>query len=59
MSGRILTDAELRTLEADNIRAALSECHGKVYGANGAAALLGVKPTTLHSRIKALGIRET
>jgi transcriptional regulator with GAF, ATPase, and Fis domain len=56
---RILTDEELRTLEADNIRAALSQCHGKVYGPNGAAALLGVKPTTLNSRIKALGIRDT
>lgn len=54
---RVLTDEELRTLEANNIRAALSECHGKVYGANGAAALLGLKPTTLNSRIKSLGIR--
>ena len=56
---RILTDEELRTFEAENIRAALSQCHGKVYGPNGAAALLGVKPTTLNSRIKALGIRDT
>lgn len=56
---RILTDEELRTFEAENIRAALSQCHGKVYGPNGAAALLGVKPTTLTSRIKSLGIRDT
>ena len=55
---RILTDEELRSLEANNIRAALSQCHGKVYGAKGAAALLGVKPTTLNSRIKSLGIRD-
>lgn len=55
---RILTDEELRSLEANNIRAALSICHGKVYGAKGAAALLGVKPTTLNSRIKSLGIRD-
>ena len=55
---RILTDEELRSLEANNIRAALSKCHGKVYGAKGAAALLGVKPTTLNSRIKSLGIRD-
>ncbi len=54
---RILTDDELRSLEANNIQAALSKCHGKVYGANGAAALLGVKPTTLNSRIKSLGIK--
>lgn len=55
---RILTDTELREFEAENIRAALSQCHGKVYGPNGAAALLGVKPTTLNSRIKALGIKQ-
>lgn len=55
---RILTDEELRSLEAANIRAALAKCHGKVYGANGAAALLGVKPTTLNSRIKSLGIKD-
>jgi transcriptional regulator with GAF, ATPase, and Fis domain len=55
---RILTDEELRSLEATNIQAALSKCHGKVYGANGAAALLGVKPTTLNSRIKSLGIKD-
>ena len=56
---RILTDEELRAFEADNIRAALSHCHGKVYGPKGAAALLGIKPTTLNSRIKSLGIRDT
>lgn len=56
---RILTDVELRMFEANNIRAALSECHGKVYGANGAATLLGLKPTTLNSRIKSLGIKNS
>jgi transcriptional regulator with GAF, ATPase, and Fis domain len=30
----------------------LMACQGKVFGADGAAALLGVKPTTLASRIK-------
>jgi transcriptional regulator with GAF, ATPase, and Fis domain len=51
-----LTDAELRRLEADNIRAALTQTKGKVSGSGGAAELLGMKPTTLASRIKALGI---
>lgn len=55
---RVLTDQELRDFEASNIRAALSACNDKVYGANGAAALLGIKPTTLNSRIKALGIKD-
>jgi transcriptional regulator with GAF, ATPase, and Fis domain len=53
---RIMTDAELRKLEADNIGAALEATGGKVYGPDGAARLLGVKPTTLASRMKALGL---
>ena len=53
---RVLTDDEVRRLEAENIRAALRVAAGKLYGADGAAALLGVKPTTLASRMKALGI---
>ncbi len=55
---RILTDEELRTLEGENIRAALKACGGKVYGPNGAANVLGLKPTTLNSRIKSLGVKE-
>jgi transcriptional regulator with GAF, ATPase, and Fis domain len=53
---RVLTDAELRRLEADNIREALRRTAGKVSGPGGAAELLGIKPTTLASRIKALGL---
>jgi transcriptional regulator with GAF, ATPase, and Fis domain len=53
---RVLTDAEVRKLEADNIRAALRLANGKVSGPGGAADLLGVRPTTLASRIKALGL---
>lgn len=54
---RILTVAELRDLEAHNIRAALQRTGGKIYGDEGAAALLGMKPTTLTSRIKSLDIK--
>jgi transcriptional regulator with GAF, ATPase, and Fis domain len=53
---RVLTDAEVRRLEADNIRAALRRTAGKVSGPGGAAELLGIKPTTLASRIKTLGL---
>ncbi len=52
----ILTASQLRTFEAANIHRALQACDGKVYGETGAAALLGMKPTTLSSRIKSLGI---
>jgi hypothetical protein len=39
-----------------NIRAALCLAKGKVFGAGGAAEMLGIKPTTLASWIKALGL---
>jgi transcriptional regulator with GAF, ATPase, and Fis domain len=55
-ASRILTAAELRDLEANNIRLALASAKGKIYGESGAAAMLAMKPTTLASRIKALGI---
>src|SRR5262245_15949061 len=45
------TAASLPALEA-----ALAVCGGKVFGDGGAAKLLGMKPTTLASRLKALGI---
>ena len=38
------------------IEAALSRCGGRVYGPNGAAALLGLPATTLASRIRVLGL---
>jgi transcriptional regulator with GAF, ATPase, and Fis domain len=52
----ILTASDLRTLEANNIRRALKRTGGKIYGSSGAAELLDMKPTTLASRIKSLGI---
>lgn len=35
-----------------NIARALRQARGKIYGPDGAAELLGLKPTTLVSRIK-------
>lgn len=52
----VLTVSELRTFEANNIRLALERSGGKIYGPNGAAELLQMKPTTLASRIKTLGV---
>jgi transcriptional regulator with GAF, ATPase, and Fis domain len=57
LAPRVMTDAELRRLEADNIRAALAKSGGKIYGPDGAAALLGMRPTTLASRMKTLGFQ--
>jgi transcriptional regulator with GAF, ATPase, and Fis domain len=53
---RVRTAKELEELERNNIIAALEVSEWKVAGENGAAQLLGVKPTTLSSRMKALGI---
>lgn len=36
----------------NNARRALEACRGRVFGPQGAAAMLGVKPTTLASRLK-------
>jgi DNA-binding NtrC family response regulator len=53
----LLTRDELRMRERESIIAALDLTHGKVSGSDGAAALLGMKRTTLNSRILALGLR--
>jgi transcriptional regulator with GAF, ATPase, and Fis domain len=53
---RVRTAKELEELERQNIIAALDSADWKIAGAKGAAQLLGMKPTTLSSRIKALGI---
>ncbi|WP_010583969.1 sigma-54-dependent Fis family transcriptional regulator [Schlesneria paludicola] len=58
-SQRVLTDEELRAFEGKNIEAALAQCRGKIYGPDGAAALLGMKPTTLNSRIKAFNLKNS
>jgi len=54
----ILPEAEIRRLERDNLLAALEATRGQVFGPGGAADLLGVKPTTLASRLKKLRIPE-
>jgi transcriptional regulator with GAF, ATPase, and Fis domain len=52
----VLTVTEIKELERANIERALRRCNGQVYGKEGAAALLGMKPTTLWSRLRSLGI---
>jgi len=53
---RVRTAKELEELERSNIIAALEAAEWRVAGEKGAAQLLGVKPTTLSSRMKALNI---
>ena len=50
----VMTASEMRAHERADIEAALAACAGSASG--GAAGMLDIKPTTLASRIKALGI---
>ena len=53
------TEREWRRLERENLLAALKASGGKVAGRDGAAALLGLNPNTLTSRLRALGLKKT
>ena len=54
---KLLTEAELRSLERGNLLATLQKAKWKIRGPDGAAELLGIKPTTLYSRIQKMGIK--
>jgi PAS domain S-box-containing protein len=56
-SPTIMTDAQIREFERNNMQAALKAADGKLFGKGGAAELLGLKPTTLASRFKRLEIK--
>ena len=51
------TKHELRKLEKESLVRALEQANWKVAGAQGAARKLGMPPSTLSSRMKALGIQ--
>ena len=55
---RILTDKQMRELQKRNMIAALKSTNWKVSGNDGAAVLLGVRPTTLYDRMKTFGIKK-
>lgn len=56
-SAEVFTEEEMQRRTRDNMMAALARCGGRVYGSDGAAALLGIKPTTLAARLKVAGLR--
>ncbi len=55
-STEFVTIAEFKQLEKANITAALRHANWKVWGSEGAADLLGIKPSTLAYQMKILGI---
>jgi len=46
----------LQEMERRHVLRALERTRGKIYGPDGAAVLLGLKPTTLQSRMRKLGV---
>jgi len=49
---------DLKRQERELILDALDQTHGRIYGPGGAAALLGLKPTTLSSKVQRLGLKK-
>jgi len=54
---KFLTEAEVERFERDNLVAALEAANWKISGRDSAAELLGVKPTTLLSRMTKWGLK--
>jgi DNA-binding NtrC family response regulator len=52
-----LTESEMRRRERENLFVVLRRTGWKIKGVDGAAELLGLKPTTLISRIEKLGLK--
>jgi PAS domain S-box-containing protein len=55
---RPINEIQKIKLDVSSIELALKQARGKIYGENGAAAILGLKPTTLASRIKKHNIKK-
>src|ERR1035437_1014393 len=55
---KFLTEAELQRRERDNLVQVLEAANWKISGPDGAAELLGVKPTTLLSRMDKWGLKK-
>jgi formate hydrogenlyase transcriptional activator len=55
--GKILNSVEFQEFEKRNLLRALEACGWKISGARGVSALMGLPPSTVTSRMKALGIR--
>jgi DNA-binding NtrC family response regulator len=53
----ILSDGELRELERKNLLRALDRSVWRISGRGGASEILGLSPSTLRDRMKALGIQ--
>jgi transcriptional regulator with GAF, ATPase, and Fis domain len=55
----LLTPADFQKIERENIERALEAARWKISGSGGAAERLGLKPSTLTSKMKKLGINKS
>jgi transcriptional regulator with GAF, ATPase, and Fis domain len=56
-AAEVIPDKEMNVRIRDNMLAALQRSGGRIYGRGGAAELLGIRPSTLSTRIKKLGLK--
>ena len=57
-AGEFLTEAEFRARERENLIAVLKAVNWRVWGPDGAAAMMGISPSTLSYRMNAFGIEK-
>mgnify|MGYP000594313828 CR=1 FL=1 len=55
-AGAVKTREQLRSDERSNLEAALAACHGKVFGPDGAAQLLGMNRDQIRYRLEKFGL---
>ena len=53
-----LTESEFRAREKQNLVAVLRAANWRVWGPDGAAAMLGISPSTMSYRMNAFGIKK-
>jgi len=53
----VIPDNEMSRRVRENMAAALKRSGGRIYGPGGAAELLGVRPSTLSTRVRKLGLK--
>ena len=56
-TAEVIPDKEMNLRVRENMIAALQRSSGRIYGPGGAAELLGLRPSTLSTRIKKLGLK--
>lgn len=56
--GKVFTEAEMKQREQENLLSALHQTRWKIFGPGGTAELLDMRPTTVISRMKKMGLKK-